>query len=51
MLEQMAWNTFKKTGNIDTFLELIELRNMMNNIANGEIYGKSENQGNNIKRK
>ena len=51
MLEQMAWNTFKQTGNIDTFLELIELRNIMNDQANGEVYGKSENKGDNFKRK
>ena len=38
MLEKMAWNTFKQTGNIDTFLELIEVRNMQLNQNNGEIY-------------
>ena len=51
MLEKMAWNTFKNTGNIDTFLELIEVRNLKNNQINGEIYGKSENQRNNTNRK
>ena len=25
MIEKMAWNTFKKTGNINTFLELKEV--------------------------
>ena len=24
MIKQLAWNTFKNTGNIDTYLELIE---------------------------
>ena len=27
MLKQMAWNTFKNTGNINTFMELIEIEN------------------------
>lgn len=25
MIKQIAWNTFKKTGNIDTFLELKQI--------------------------
>ncbi len=49
MLEKIAWNTFKQTGNIDTFLELIQLRNMK--ISNGEIYEECENERNNIGRK
>lgn len=47
MLERIAWNTFKKTGNIDTFLELMEIRNITNQRKNEEIYGKSENKRNN----
>ncbi len=31
MLKQIAWNTFKTTGNIDTMLELLEVDKMMNN--------------------
>ena len=49
MLEKIAWNTFKQTGNIDTFLELIQVRNMKMN--NGEIYEECENERNNISRK
>lgn len=51
MLEKMAWNTFKQTGNIDTFLELIEVRNIQLNQNNGEIYEEYKNKGNNLSRK
>lgn len=51
MLEKMAWNTFKQTGNIDTFLELIEVRNMQCKQNNGEIYEECKDKGNNISRK
>ena len=27
MIKQMAWNTFKNTGDINTFLELVEFEN------------------------
>ena len=30
MIKQLAWNTFKNTGNIDTYLELIEVENIDN---------------------
>ena len=29
MLKQIAWNTFKNTGNIDTMLELIEVEKVI----------------------
>ena len=28
MIKQLAWNTFKNTGNINSYLELIELENI-----------------------
>ena len=28
MIKQMAWNTFKNTGDINTFLELKEVQNI-----------------------
>lgn len=37
MLKQIAWNTFKTTGNIDTMLELLEVDKTMNNIENYNI--------------
>ena len=32
MIEKMAWNTFKNTGNINTFLELKQLDNIELNL-------------------
>ena len=32
MIKQLAWNTFKNTGNINTFMELIEFQNAEKNI-------------------
>lgn len=29
MLKQIAWNTFKNTGNIDTMMELIEVEKVI----------------------
>ena len=31
MIKQIAWNTFKNTGNIDTMMELIEVEKAMRN--------------------
>ena len=28
MIKQMAWNTFKNTGSIDSYLELVEVENI-----------------------
>ena len=43
MIKNIAWNVFKKTGNIDTFLEFKQIRD----IENGNISNVSEmpNQG------
>ena len=61
MIKKLAWNTFKNTGNINTFLELMEVenvernlqKNMPNNQVNYEkdVYGNSKNKGNNSFRK
>ena len=50
MIEKMAWNTFKSTGDINTFLELKEVENLELNI-NGEINGTNKDKGNSINRK
>lgn len=34
VIKQIAWNTFKNTGDINTFLELVEVENMEKNIDN-----------------
>lgn len=36
MIKQMAWNTFKNTGDINTFLELVEVENLEKNIIEAE---------------
>ncbi len=43
MIKQMAWNTFKNTGNINTFLELVEVENIEKNML------EAENKNGNIK--
>ena len=45
MIKQIAWNTFKNTGNINTFLELIEVENIEKNMMKAEQYGNIENKG------
>lgn len=53
-IKDLAWNTFKQTGNINTFLELIQVENIEKNIAKNTEetqYGNSENKGNNPFRK
>lgn len=58
MIKNIAWNVFKNTGNIDTFLELKQIENMENNnMVNGkdfssviqkvELNGNDKNQWNN----
>ena len=33
MIKQIAWNTFKNTGNIDTFLELKQIADVEQNFC------------------
>jgi len=47
VIKQIAWNTFKNTGDINTFLELVEVKNIEKNIncingeeSNGDIQNK-----------
>lgn len=49
MIEKMAWNTFKNTGDINTFLELRKVENIELNL-NGEINGTNKDEGNSISR-
>ena len=43
MIKKMAWNTFKNTGDINTFLELKEIQNIESQIGSGV-----QIEGNNI---
>lgn len=50
MLKQIAWNTFKNTGDINTFMELMEVDKAINSIENvkiGNENGNYKNKGNN----
>ncbi len=41
-MKNLAWNTFKQTGNIDTFMELIKLENITKDNNQNQIYDKQE---------
>ena len=51
VIKQIAWKTFKNTGDINTFLELIEVENVEKNIVNGEENGNNQNKWDNNSRK
>ena len=52
MIKQLAWNTFKQTGDINTFLELMEVKDIEENInLNGEGNGNNKNEWNSNIRK
>ena len=49
-IKDMAWNMFKSTGNLDTFLELKQIENIESNIENLKKVNLNEsykNEGNN----
>ncbi len=47
MIKKLAWNTFKNTGDINTFLEFMEIKNLENNLnLNGEINGNNKDEWN-----
>ena len=46
MIKKIAWNTFKNTGDINTFLELKQIQDIENNIKVKE-YENCQNKGNN----
>lgn len=56
MIKQMAWNTFKNTGDINIFMELIEVENIEKELNKEKSqkdikvkeYGEFQNKGNNI---
>ena len=50
MIKKIAWNTFKQTGNIDTFLELKQIQNIEQELQKVEQDGNNKNEGNNNSR-
>lgn len=57
MIKKLAWNTFKNTGDINSYLEFAELENLEKNIENNEkninkkIKNKTERKHGNSKNK
>ena len=49
MIEKFAWNAFKNTGDINTFLELKQMENIEINL-NGETNGTDKDKGYSISR-
>ncbi len=49
MIKQMAWNTFKNTVNINTFVEFMQVKELENKIK-AEQYGDNKNEGNSYSR-
>ncbi len=47
MIKKIAWNTFKKTGNIDTYLELKQIQSIENKLQKVEQDGNNKNERNN----
>ena len=47
MIKQIAWNTFKNTGDINTFMELMKVQDIEEQVN----YGDNKNEGYNISRK
>lgn len=36
VIKQIAWNTFKNTGNINTYLEFVEVENLEKTLEQGQ---------------
>ena len=54
MIKDLAWSTFKNTGNINTFLEFMELKNTEKNIEmeiNKSLQINENSMNNNINEK
>lgn len=49
MIKNIAWNTFKNTGDVNTFLELKQIQNIQGEIEQkkAEENGNSKNEWNN----
>lgn len=48
-IKDLAWNTFKQTGNIDTFMELMQVENIEKNAKQDIAKNVEETQYGNIK--
>ena len=48
-IKDLAWNTFKQTGNIDTFMELMQVKKIEDNAKQDIAKNVEETQYGNIK--
>lgn len=47
MVKKIAWNTFKNTGDVNTFLEFKQIQNIEKQIQKAEQNGNNKNEWNN----
>lgn len=47
MIKKIAWNTFKNTGNIDTFLEFKQVQDIEEDIIKVKDYENGQDKRNN----
>ena len=47
MIKKIAWNTFKQTGNIDTFMELKQFEDIEEKLQKVELDGNDKNKRDN----
>ncbi len=41
-MRDLAWNTFKQTGDINTFMEFMQIKNMENNVIQNKVEVKNQ---------
>ncbi|MDR0979286.1 MAG: YqzL family protein [Lachnospiraceae bacterium] len=46
MIKQIAWNTFKNTGDLNTFIEYMQLKNVEENTELNSYNGDIKDEGN-----
>ncbi len=42
-MKDLAWNTFKQTGDINTFMEFMQIKDMENNVIQNKVEVKNQN--------
>lgn len=50
MIKKLAWNAFKNTGNINTYLEFVETENIEKQIEKNEFKNIENNDKNDIEK-
>ncbi len=41
-MRDLAWNTFKQTGDINTFMEFMQIKDMENNVIQNKVKVKNQ---------